>query len=109
MASEILLRSSVLPPIILSGRPPPPPLSLVELALAGLLYYFGIRGPRRPGPKLIFRTSKDVFAAPSGPEQDARLMRLRPVYEHHKLGKDDLWATIRSKVRDLLEAQGSAD
>jgi hypothetical protein len=24
------------------------------------LYYFGIRGPRRRGPKLIFRTSKDV-------------------------------------------------
>ena len=73
------------------------------------LYYFGIRGPRRRGPKLIFRTSEDVFTAPSGPEQDPRLMRLRPVYEHHKLGKDDLWATIRSKVRDLLEAQQSAD
>ena len=68
------------------------------------LYYFGIRGPRRLGPKLIFRTSKDVFTAPSGPEQDPRLMRICPVYEHHKLGKDDLWATIRSKVRDLLEA-----
>jgi hypothetical protein len=73
------------------------------------LYYFGIRGPRHWGPKLIFRTSKDVFTAPSGPEQDPRLMQLRPVYEHHKLGKDDLWATIRSKVRDLLEAQQSAD
>ena len=73
------------------------------------LYYFGIRGPRRRGPKLIFRTSKDVFTAPSGPEQDPRLMRLRPVYEHQKLGKDDLWVTIRSKVRDLLEAQQSAD
>ena len=73
------------------------------------LYYFGIRGPRRWGPKLIFRTSKDVFTAPSGPEYDARLMRLRPVYEHHKLGKDDLWANIRSKVRDLLEAQQFAD
>ena len=72
------------------------------------LYYFGIRGPRRWGPKLIFRTSKDVFPVPSGPEQDARLMRLRPVYEHHKLGKDDLWATIRSKVHDFLEAQQSA-
>ena len=66
------------------------------------LYYFGIRGPRRWGPKLIFRTSKDVFIAPSGPEQDPRLMRLRPVYEHHQLGKDDLWATIRSKVVELL-------
>jgi hypothetical protein len=73
------------------------------------LYYFGIRGASRRGPKLIFRTSKDVFTAPSGPEQDLRLMRLLPVYEHHKLGKDDLWATIRTKVRDLLEAEQSAD
>jgi hypothetical protein len=72
-------------------------------------YYFGIRGPRRWGPKLIFRTSKDVFTPPSGPGQDLRLMRLLPVYEHPKLGKDNLWATIRSKVRDLLEAQQSAD
>ncbi|KIM81198.1 hypothetical protein PILCRDRAFT_821650 [Piloderma croceum F 1598] len=62
------------------------------------LYYFGIRGP-----KLIFRTSKDVFTAPSGPEQDPRLMWLRPVYEHQKLGKDDLWATIRFKVVQLLD------
>ncbi|KAF8464347.1 hypothetical protein DFH94DRAFT_785619 [Russula ochroleuca] len=29
-------------------------------------------------------------------------MQLRPVYEHHKLGEDDLWATIRSKVVKLL-------
>ena len=73
------------------------------------LYYFGIRGPRCWGPKLIFRTSKDVFTAPSGPEQDPRLMQLRPVYEHPKLGKDDLLAAIRSKVRDLLEVLQSAD
>ena len=73
------------------------------------LYYFGIRGPRRWGPKLIFRTSKDVFRAPSGPGQDVRLKQLRPVYEHHKLGKDNLWCTVRSAVRDLLEAQQSAD
>jgi hypothetical protein len=43
------------------------------------LYYFGLRGHRRRGPKLIFRTSKDVFKAPTGPEQDPRLMRLLPV------------------------------
>ena len=73
------------------------------------LYYFGIRGPRRWGPKLIFRTSKDVFTAPSGPEQDLRLTRLLPVYKHHKLGIDNLWATIRSKVHDLFEAQQFAD
>ena len=66
--------------------------------LEAYLYYFGIRGPGRRGPKLIFRTSKDTFKPPSGPEQDLRPMQLLPVYEHHKLGKDDLWATIRSKV-----------
>jgi hypothetical protein len=64
--------------------------------------------PRRAHPSTM---SKDVFTAPSRLEQYPRLMRLRPVYEHHKLGKDDLWpgATIRSKVRDLLEPQQSAD
>ena len=69
--------------------------------LEAQLYYFGIRGPRCWGPKLVFRTSKDVFTVPSGPEQDPRLMWLLPVYEHHRLGKNDLWATIRSKVCKL--------
>jgi len=36
-------------------------------------------------------------------------MQLQPVYEHDKLGKGNLWAAIRSQVRDLLEAQQSAD
>ena len=44
-----------------------------------------------------------------GPEQDTRRMRLLPVYEHQKLSKNNLWAIIRSKVRDLLEVQQSAD
>ena len=78
------------------------------------LYYFGIRGLRHWGPKLIFRTSKDdvgfsiknrVFRAPWGPEQDSHVMRLQPVFEHDKLGKDDLWVTIRYRVRDVLEVQ----
>ena len=73
------------------------------------LYYFGIRGLRCRGPKLIFRTSKDIYKGPLGPMQDHRLMHLQPVYEHHRLGKDDLWATIRSRACDLLEAQQSAD
>ena len=37
------------------------------------------------------------FPVPSGPEQYARLMQLLPVYELHKLGKDNLWATILLK------------
>ncbi|KIM43489.1 hypothetical protein M413DRAFT_25852 [Hebeloma cylindrosporum] len=60
------------------------------------LYYYGIRGFRW-GPKLIFRMSKDVFHVPQGPAQDVRCMQLLPVYEHQQLGKDDLWAVIRSK------------
>jgi hypothetical protein len=72
-------------------------------------YYFGLRGRRRRGPKLIFRTSKDVFPASTGPEQDFRLMRLLPVYEHDKLGNADLWATIRSEVRDVLDVQQSVN
>ena len=67
--------------------------------LEAYLYYSGIRGACRRGPKLIFRTSKDVFKPPSGLWQECRVMQLQPVYEHHKLGKDNLWATVRSKVR----------
>jgi hypothetical protein len=73
--------------------------------LEAYLYYFGIRGARRWGPKLIFRTSKDVFPMPSGSHQEVRRMQLLPVYEHQKFSKDNLWATIRSKVRDLLEVR----
>jgi hypothetical protein len=58
---------------------------------------------------LIFRTSSDVFTAPSGSGRDRRVMWLRPVYEHDQLGKDDLWANIRYEVRDLLKAQQFAD
>ncbi|KAM5542184.1 hypothetical protein V8D89_004057 [Ganoderma adspersum] len=71
--------------------------------LEACFYYFGIRGSRRRGPKLIFRTSKDVFTAPSDPLQEPRLVQLLPVYEHDKLDKNDLWAAIRSKVVGLLD------
>lgn len=73
------------------------------------LYYSGIRGRGCRGPKLIFRMSKDVFTIPPGPWQVARPMRLLPVYEHPKLGKDDVWANIRSKVCDPFEAQQCAN
>lgn len=64
------------------------------------LYYFGLRGLKRRGPKLIFRTSKDIFKMPSGPEQDVRTMQLLPVYERHheKICKEHIWNAIRSKV-----------
>ena len=68
------------------------------------LYYFGLRGNRRLGPKLVFRTSTDAFTPPTGPEHDPRVIQLHSVYEDNKLGRNKLWATIREKVRDLLEA-----
>ena len=39
------------------------------------LYYAGA-GPKGSGPKLIYRTSEDVFEEPSGPEAYRRLMRV---------------------------------
>lgn len=64
------------------------------------LYYYGIRGERRWPPKLVFRTSKDVFPGISKLKwgQDFRRMRLLPVYEHQTLGNDNRWVTIRAKV-----------
>ena len=78
--------------------------SHIVLKLEATLYYFSIRGHRHQGPKLIYRTSKDVFALPFGPEQDPRIMQLLPVYYHDKLGQDKLWAIIRDEVHDLLKA-----
>ncbi|KAF8916896.1 hypothetical protein CPB85DRAFT_1288523, partial [Mucidula mucida] len=43
--------------------------------LEAYFYYFGIRGYRHRGPKLIFRTSKDVFTAPLCDHDDFRLMQ----------------------------------
>lgn len=77
--------------------------------LEASLYYFGIRGHRKLGPKLIYRNSDDKYVPPSGPEHDPRVMKVLPVNEHRKLGKDDLWATIRSGVRGLLGTHHSTD
>ncbi|KAI6154798.1 hypothetical protein BKA82DRAFT_23219 [Pisolithus tinctorius] len=66
--------------------------------LEAYLYYFGLQGPRRRGPKFIFRTSKNVFIAPLEPEQEPRHMKLQPVYAHNILSEGDLWPTIRSKI-----------
>ncbi|CAE6419968.1 unnamed protein product [Rhizoctonia solani] len=60
------------------------------------LYYYGIRGRKHLGPKLVYRTSKDVFTRPPRPE-DLRAMQLVPVYEHKELGQDDLWDTVRDE------------
>ncbi|CAE6540131.1 unnamed protein product [Rhizoctonia solani] len=67
------------------------------------LYYYGLRGNRKPGPKLIYRTSTDIFLPPSGPSQDLRKIQLLAVHEHAKLGRKNLWATIRDKTVGILD------
>ena len=64
-----------------------------------------LKALRYPGSQKL----GSLFDLLTAPEHDPRLMRLRPVYEHHKLGKGDLWANIHSKVRNLLEALQSAE
>src|SRR5258708_36563948 len=49
------------------------------------LYYFGIRGRRQLGPKLVYRMSEDVFPPPSRPEQDPATMHLLPTSCHNTL------------------------
>ena len=69
-------------------------------------FYFNIRGDGQLGPKLVYRSSEDKFTPPAGPENDPRSIRplqLLQVEDHAKLGKDNQWATIRDKVRDLLD------
>jgi len=70
--------------------------------LEAYLYYHGLRGNRKSGPKLIYRTSMDIFLPPSGPSQDLRKMQLLTVHSHGKLGQNNLWAKIRDKVRSFL-------
>ncbi|CAE6532659.1 unnamed protein product [Rhizoctonia solani] len=67
-------------------------------------YYYGIRGRRHLGPKLVYRTSKDIFTRPPRPGY-LRAMQLVPVYEHKELGQDDLWDAIRGEVVKLLDAR----
>ncbi|KIO31335.1 hypothetical protein M407DRAFT_220464, partial [Tulasnella calospora MUT 4182] len=61
-----------------------------------------MRGSPAPPPKLVYRTSKDPFVMPKGPEAYSRLKQLCPVYDH-ELG--DKWEDVGPKVRDLLDEQ----
>lgn len=74
---------------------PPYVISTVEATS----YYAGIS---RSPPKLVYRTSKDPFIRPKGPEAYRRLKVLCPVY-NHRLG--DKWGSIGPKIRDLLDKQ----
>ena len=69
--------------------------------LESYLYYTGLRGSAKPGPKLIYRTSTDIFLPPSGPFQEVCKRQLLTVHEHPKLSQDNLWATIRDEVCEL--------
>ena len=68
------------------------------------LYYAGV-GPKGRGPKLIYRTSQDVFKEPSGPEAYKRLMRVIAVPDTHEFGPNITWDAIRDQVRGLLVTQ----
>jgi hypothetical protein len=77
--------------------------------LEARFYYYGVsfrlrsngRGLVRSGPKLVYRTSKDVWVPPT--EEDhgrPREMRLADVPEDHLLSQDPaLWDRIRNQVR----------
>lgn len=78
-----------------SGSEAPYVVSHVEATF----YYAGIS---RSPPKLVYRTSKDPFVMPKGPEAYRRLKYLYPVYDH-ELGNK--WKDISSKIRDLLDKQ----
>ncbi|KAF4619396.1 hypothetical protein D9613_005528 [Agrocybe pediades] len=66
------------------------------------LYYAGV-GPKGRGPKLIYRTSDDVFYEPSGPEMYKRLMRIVPVPDDHQIGQNNMWDKLRDQVMSLLD------
>ncbi|KAJ3714729.1 hypothetical protein C8R42DRAFT_682127 [Lentinula raphanica] len=66
------------------------------------LYYAGV-GPKERGPKLIYRTSEDVFEAPSGPEAYKRVMRIIAVPDTHEFGPKVSWDAIRDQVVVLLD------
>jgi hypothetical protein len=68
------------------------------------LYYAGV-GPKGRGPKLIYRTSDDVFETPSGPEAYKRLMRVIAVPDTYEFGSGVTWDAIRDRVRGLLAMQ----
>ncbi|KAI0360066.1 hypothetical protein OH77DRAFT_1501754 [Trametes cingulata] len=65
------------------------------------LYYAGLE-PKGRGPKLIYRTSDDVFEAPSGPEAYKRLMRIVAVPDTFEFATDVTWDTVRDQVVMLL-------
>ncbi|TCD60963.1 hypothetical protein EIP91_009244 [Steccherinum ochraceum] len=66
------------------------------------LYYVGISGSDRLGPKLVFRTSKDVFTPPAGPEHTARNMQILGVHSHPRLSQET-WAMVLREMVKILD------
>ncbi|KAF6748456.1 hypothetical protein DFP72DRAFT_1074348 [Ephemerocybe angulata] len=66
------------------------------------LYYFGVSSGGR-GPKLVYRTSTDVFQGPTGPHNRTRTTQLLPVSGHSKLSNSDLWNTILKETVKILD------
>ena len=62
-------------------------------------YYAGIRHGGG-GPKLIYRTSKDQFAPPLGPETSRGFVSFCPVPTDHCVSEVGVWDAIRPAVRD---------
>ncbi|KAJ2913566.1 hypothetical protein MD484_g6826, partial [Candolleomyces efflorescens] len=74
--------------------------------LEAYLYFHGIRGTRKAGPKLIWRSSTDVFSPPTGPSQDIRAIQLLTVHEHAILGKDKMmWKLILEETVKHLDTK----
>ncbi|KAI0087748.1 hypothetical protein BDY19DRAFT_1010342 [Irpex rosettiformis] len=65
------------------------------------LYYAGV-GLKGRGPKPIYKTSEDIFEAPSGPEAYKRLMRVIAVPDTHEFSPNVTWDAIRDQVVVLL-------
>ncbi|TCD61635.1 hypothetical protein EIP91_008141 [Steccherinum ochraceum] len=66
------------------------------------LYYVGINGSDRLGPKLVFRTSTDVFTPPLGPEHTTRNMQILGVYSHPRLSQNT-WAVVLVEIVKILD------
>ncbi|KAL1681242.1 hypothetical protein EV122DRAFT_275603 [Schizophyllum commune] len=69
-------------------------------------YYAGIRHGGG-GPKLIYRTSKDQFAPPLGPETSRGFVSFCPVPTDHCVSEVGVWDAIRPAIIKTLDKHGS--
>ncbi|KAL1761683.1 hypothetical protein FB107DRAFT_285953 [Schizophyllum commune] len=68
-------------------------------------YYAGIRHGGG-GPKLIYRTSKDQFAPPLGPETSRGFVSFCPVPTDHCVSEVGVWDAIRPAIIKTLDKHG---